>query len=121
MYVCMCIYIYIYINIYAYIRGQCASNRVARQLGRQAADLVEELLVGLGVLAAEAAREVTFEPASTTGVCKQTLLLREPWPCGPAAETALQPLIRCFESLCSHVFASTEECIFHRHRYRFQP
>ena len=31
-------------------------------------------------------------------LCKKTLLLRQPLPCSPAAETALQPLIRCSES-----------------------
>ena len=29
---------------------------------------------------------------------KETLLLRKPLPCSPAAETALQPLIWCSES-----------------------
>ena len=33
-----------------------------------------------------------------TGVCEKTFLLREPWPCNPAAETAIQPQIRCFHS-----------------------
>ena len=33
---------------------------------------------------------------STTGVCEKTLLLLEPWPCNPAAETATQPQIWCF-------------------------
>ena len=31
-----------------------------------------------------------------TGACEKTPLLREPWPCNPAAETVLQPLIWCF-------------------------
>ena len=33
-------------------------------------------------------------------------------PCHPAAETALQPLIRCSESLCSHMSPPLEECFF---------
>ena len=36
--------------------------------------------------------------ATYTGVCDNTLLLREPLPRSPAAETALQPPIWCSES-----------------------
>ena len=36
--------------------------------------------------------------ASPTAVREKTLLLRKPLPCGPAAETALQPLIWCSDS-----------------------
>ena len=32
----------------------------------------------------------------------KTLLLREPWPCDPAAETAIQPQIWCFQSWYSN-------------------
>ena len=46
------------------------------------------------------------------GVCEKTLLLDEPWPCNPEAETALQPLIWCSESLFSHVPSSLEELFF---------
>ena len=52
-----------------------------------------------------------------TGVCEKTLLLPEPWPSNPAAETASQPLIWCSESLSSKSSSSPEECLFHRHRY----
>ena len=47
---------------------------------------------------------------------KRNVLLREPWPCNPAAETAIRPLIWCFESWLSRVPFSPEECFFHRHR-----
>ena len=36
--------------------------------------------------------------ALITVSAKSKLLLRQPLPCNPAAETALQPLIWCFES-----------------------
>ena len=39
---------------------------------------------------------------------KQTLLFREPSPCSPAAETALQPLMWCSESLFSQGYSSPE-------------
>ena len=32
-------------------------------------------------------------PYGITGVCEKTFLLREPLPCSPTAETAIQPLI----------------------------
>ena len=35
----------------------------------------------------------------STGACEQTLLSRQPLPCSPAVETALQPLIWCSESV----------------------
>ena len=54
---------------------------------------------------------------STAGACEKTLLLPEPWPSNPAAETAFEPLIWCSESLSSRGSSSTEECVFHRHRY----
>ena len=52
--------------------------------------------------------------ADDTGVREQTqLFVLEPSPCGPAAETALQPLIWCFESVsCSKGCSSQEECFF---------
>ena len=37
-------------------------------------------------------------PVKDTSVCEQQLLLREPWPCDPAAEAAIQPQIGCFQS-----------------------
>ena len=49
------------------------------------------------------------------GVCEQHIvLLRRPFPCSPAAETAIQPLIWGSESLCSNVCTSPQECFFHR-------
>ena len=42
----------------------------------------------------------------------KTLLLREPLPCNPAAETAIQPLIWCSESQHSNVYSFREECFF---------
>ena len=47
----------------------------------------------------------------------KALLLGEPSPCNPSAETALQPLIWCSESLSSYMDSSPEECFFHRRRY----
>ena len=52
---------------------------------------------------------------------EKTFLSREPLPCNPAAETALQPLIWCSERESSHVSSSPEECFFHRRRYRLAP
>ena len=45
-----------------------------------------------------------------TGVCEQPILLREPWLCSPAAETAFHPMIWCSESLSSQGLSSAEEC-----------
>ena len=42
-------------------------------------------------------------------VCKY---LHKPLPCSPAAETALQPLIRCSESSTSRGSSSPEKCFF---------
>ena len=47
---------------------------------------------------------------------KKTLLLRKPLRCSPAAETALQPLIRCSESQKSNVHSAPEDGFF-RHQY----
>ena len=47
-----------------------------------------------------------------TGVCGKTLLLRQPLPCNPAAETALQPLIWCLESSFVFVSSSPEGWFF---------
>ena len=55
--------------------------------------------------------------AEVTVSVNKTLLLHEPLPCNPAAETALQPLISCSESSSSDVYSSPEECFFHRHWY----
>ena len=49
------------------------------------------------------------------GVYKPTLLLREPLPCNAAAETALAPLVWCFESVSSRGYSYPEECFVHRH------
>ena len=46
---------------------------------------------------------------------KNTLLLPEPWPSNPTAETALQPIIWCSESLSSRGSSSPEECFLYRH------
>ena len=43
---------------------------------------------------------------------KRTLCSWQTVPCSPAAETALQPLIWCSESLCSWAPSSPEECCF---------
>ena len=42
---------------------------------------------------------------------KETLVLGEPWPCHPAAETALQPRIWCSESSVPQA-SSQAECFF---------
>ena len=47
-----------------------------------------------------------------TGVFEKTLLLCEPVPCNPVAETALQPLIQHSESLSPQASSSPEECFF---------
>ena len=44
------------------------------------------------------------------GVCEKTPLLREPWSCNPAAETADQPQIWCFQSWCCNQSPYPEEC-----------
>ena len=51
-----------------------------------------------------------------TGVCEKALLLGEPLPCDPAAETAILPLIWHSEGLSSRGSSLPEECFFHRHR-----
>ena len=43
------------------------------------------------------------------GVCEQTLLLREPSPCNPAAEPALHPLIRCSDV---YIYIYIHMCIY---------
>ena len=49
----------------------------------------------------------------STGVCeKKTFLLGEPLPCNEAAETALQPLIRCSESSSFKCTSSTKDRFF---------
>ena len=52
--------------------------------------------------------KVVLPRSGNTGVCAKTLLLSEPFPCHPAAETALQPLIWCSESLSSNASSSPE-------------
>ena len=47
-----------------------------------------------------------------SGVFEKTLPLCEPLSCNPAAETALQVLIWCPESLSSQGLSSLEECFF---------
>ena len=44
-----------------------------------------------------------------TGLWTITFLLGEPLPCSPAAETPLQPLMRCCESYCSNVLSFSGE------------
>ena len=56
-----------------------------------------------------------------TGVCEKTLLLCEPFPCSPAAETALQPPSWCSESLSTRGHSYPEDCFFHRHRHPAVP
>ena len=41
----------------------------------------------------------------------KTFLLCKPWPRDPEAETAIQPLIWCSESLSVNMYYSQEECI----------
>ena len=53
---------------------------------------------------------VILNKSLPTGVCDKTLLLWEPSPYNPAAETALQPLIWCSESWYSHRYSFLEEC-----------
>ena len=50
---------------------------------------------------------------------KQQFLLRKPWSCNPAAESALHPLIWCSESPSSEGFSSLEGCFVRGHRYPF--
>ena len=49
---------------------------------------------------------------------RKTLLLREPLPCNPSAETALQPPIRSKSS--PHTSSSPEESFFSRRRHQGQ-
>ena len=60
-----------------------------------------------------------FKPRSSndTGLFEKTLLLAEPLPRNPEAETALQSLIWHSEGLFVRPNYSQEECFFHRHRY----
>ena len=44
-------------------------------------------------------------PEKNTPLC-------EPSPCNPSAETAIQPLIWCSESLYAELYFSLEECFF---------
>ena len=57
---------------------------------------------------------VVFATRDHTGVYENTLLLRKPLPCSPAAETAPQPLIWCSESQSSNVYSFPEECFCSR-------
>ena len=50
--------------------------------------------VPISVATRAAAKNMTYEVVPVS--VKRTFLLCEPWPCNPAAETALQPLIWCF-------------------------
>ena len=51
-------------------------------------------------------------PFLLTVSVKKTLLSWQPFPCSPAAETALQPPIWFFESRFPHMSSSTEEYFF---------
>ena len=55
---------------------------------------------------------MVMKTTSDTSFCGKTFILCEPWPCNPAAGTALQILIRCSESLSSHLPSSQEERFF---------
>ena len=61
-------------------------------------------------------------PSEQAAVCvlpasvKKQLLLGEPWPSNPEAETALQPLIWHSEGLSYQGSSSLEDCFFHRRR-----
>ena len=81
MYTCVCVYIYIY--IYALARAQAEGGPCGIVAPVQASLLLFT--------------RVPSPPVIPVSV-KITLILREPWPCDPAAETAIQPLIWCSES-----------------------
>ena len=81
MYMYMSAYIYIYIYIHM-TSPPALRRRVLRRRVRQRRTLRIRWISGGG---------------GDAGVCKQALLLREPWPCNPA-ETAIQPQTRCFQS-----------------------
>ena len=77
-YVCVCIYIYIYIYTHMYTYDFiCISISLS-------------LYIYIYICVHLYIHTITY-------VCK-TLLVREPWPCGPAAESAIQLQIRCFQS-----------------------
>ena len=57
------------------------------------------VVVVVVVAAAAAVVVVVVVVVVAAVVCEQTILSREPLPCYPSAETALQPLTRSFESL----------------------
>ena len=72
-------------------------------------------LVQDGLVVYTCTRAPLWQPVTANtdaGVCENTSLLRGPLPCNPAAETALQPMIWCSESLFSHLSASPEYCFF---------
>ena len=52
----------------------------------------------------------THAPSTDRCLWKEKHLLREPLPCNTAAETALQPLMWCFEHIYSRGFHHPEKC-----------
>ena len=127
-YVCIYIYIYIYISspqVRQSVRKPPGVNRDrsrvwSRPWGRRTIMLVKSSQSSSVITQGRFARDffalfsrrlvITFYgvaiiPVSVT----QTLLLREPWPCDPAAEAAIKPQIWCFQSWFSN--------FLFRHRY----
>ena len=134
MYMCVYIYIYIYIHIHHSERegrGQGIGSRQAVLHERRSARayyvctlllllyvcMISLLLIWLMFvicyfLAAQIAGAAKPAPAPRCLLpvpVKRTLLLGEPLPCNPAAETALQPLLWCSESYYSSVYHFPEE------------
>ena len=59
------------------------------------------------------------EPYALPVSVRKTLLLRKPSLCSPTAETALEPLIWCSESLYSQGSSSPEGCFCFKRRYDY--
>ena len=127
----MCMYIYIYIYIYmvstCIICKQSTVEKVRwsfSELWNHHGDVlfrqyfVQEYSASL---LEKAVRRVRRAWRGVHGAYRclwtKTLLARKPWPCNPAAETALQPLICFLWNQIAHVSSSPEECFFHGHRY----
>ena len=66
-------------------------------------------------------REGTPGKVHDTGVCEEKTqrISRKPWPCNPAADTALQLLVWYCSIYLSHASSASEEWFLHRHRCWF--
>ena len=107
---------YVYIYIYIYIQTYSKYNQLFMAEYTPKIKICSWLswvcFLGWKSSGLKGAEYASLAELCDTGVCETTLLLREPWPCDLAAETAIQPQIRCFQSWCSNLSSYPEECFF---------